>query len=450
MHAFANTGLAIVGFLVILGPLIFLHELGHFLVAKWMDIQVVRFSLGFPPKAFGVQWGETEYCISWLPWGGYVKMGGDTPGEPITDPRSYLAKPVWKRVPVVLAGVVMNFLTAWGVFTFLAFTGAEIETNPPIVRVRETSVSYAAGLRTGDKVITFNGQNVEHFRALWGDAVDAYERNASQPFRLVVDRSGAKVEVSYKPLVKPSERITDLGFEEYMPAVIGNVTQGFPAYEAGLQAGDKILSINGEKVEWFADIADTIHKSIDKPVELEIQRGAETKKVTLRPSAQVMDGQRMGMIGVQPIYSIRFKTSRPLVESFDAGLYGATRIAGGTIDVIANLVKRKQDVTTTLGGPISIAVTAGQALKGGLERVLELVGQLSVGLAILNALPFTPLDGGHLVFLAAEAIRRKPLPMKVQIVIQNAGFLLVMALVAVIMYSDVHKIVARTFFPQIH
>jgi len=441
--------LSLVGFFLMLGPLIFVHEFGHFLVAKWMDIHVVRFSLGFPPKAFGIQWGETEYCLSWLPWGGYVKMGGDMPGDPTTDPRGYLAKPVHKRLPVILAGVIMNFLAAWGLLTFLAWHGVVIETTDTTVRVEEKSVGYAAGLRTGDKIVTLNGAPVADFYALRNAASDAGLKNASQPFLVVAERAGQQMTFTYKPDLRVKASVWDLGFEEPLPAVIGTVTHGFPAYQAGLTAGDRIVSINGRQVEWFSELTSTIHESIEKPVTLVILRGGQEKTVELIPKAQKFGGRRIGMIGITPPYTKSHMESRGLIESFEGGLDGAIGFAAGTFGVLGSLIRREQDVGTTLGGPIAIAAMAGDAIRSGLHVVLERLAQLSVGLAVLNILPIAPLDGGHLFVLIIEGIRRRPLPLRLQAMIQNAGVILVLGLLVVIVYSDISKIVHRFLFPQI-
>lgn len=338
----------------VLGLLIFVHELGHFLVAKRAGIKVEKFSLGFPPKLIGKKIGDTEYCISWLPLGGYVKMAGEDPDETkITGaPWEFSSKPVWVRGLVIAAGPFMNYLLAvvliWGVLLF-----------------------------------------------------------------------GGRAEVE-------SDRV-----------VVGMVSPLSPAEEAGIKPGDQIISVDGIVVNSFEQMARYIYARVEKPVEVVWQRdGRDYKAIitTFKDKTYNERGERVaiGKIGVGQAYRLKkVGFIEAIVESFRITLAFGVEVVKFVIGLFQGTVSVKM-----LGGPVFIAELAGQTASRGFADLLTFAALLSVNLALLNILPIPALDGGHLLFLFIEKMRRKPLSLKQRAIIQQIGFALLIVLIVLATYND--------------
>lgn len=344
----------------VLGILVFVHELGHFLVAKWSGIRVERFSLGFPPKLIGKKIGETEYCISWVPLGGYVKMAGENPEETLTgEPYEFMSKPVWIRFVVVFAGPLMNFLLA-----ILLFWG----------------------------ILFFNGKQEVH------------------------------------------DDIT----------VIGNVAPGSPAEKAGLVPQDKILSVDGIPVKTFRDMAQLIHKKIEAPVSLKwIRNGIIYEASVLTKKDQIFNEegkpQVVGKIGIGPTSSV---IKLNLFRAFAEAILFSLTLCFEILKFVGGLITGALSIKL-IGGPIFIAQAAGETARQGFVSLLSFTGLLSVNLALLNLFPIPVLDGGHLVFLALEKLRGRPLSLRQRTAIQKVGLALLLLLVLLVTYNDILRILTN-------
>ncbi|MFC1524614.1 RIP metalloprotease RseP [Thermodesulfobacteriota bacterium] len=356
---------SLLSFIIVLGLLIFVHELGHFLWAKIFGVRVLKFSLGFGPKLIGKTYGETEYLISAFPLGGFVKMLGENPTEDVTPEdhgRSFARKPVWQRFIIVAGGPVFNLLFAVFLF-FLIF--------------------FIAGIP------------------------------------------------------KPVDN-----------TVIGAVSPDSPAQTAGLQAGDTILSINGERTELWEQISTLIKNSNGDPVTLSIRRGEEVIEIIGNPEVQETKsifgevvGERL-MLGISRSDEVNYER----VSLFAALKAGFTQTWGFIYLTYMAVIKIIQNVVpaSEIGGPIFIAQVAGQQLEAGWINLFYFMGLLTVNLGILNLLPIPILDGGHLVFFTLEAIRRKPLSQRAQEVFQQIGLVLLGTLMLFVFYNDI----ARLFTTQ--
>jgi regulator of sigma E protease len=350
-------------FIAILGLLIFVHELGHFIAAKRSGIKVERFSLGFPPNIISKKIGETEYCIGIIPLGGYVKMKGDIPDfaddntEPSGEPGEFMSAPIWKRVIVIFSGPLMNFLTAILLFVIMIWA--------------------------------------------WGN-----------------------------PVPRPNS------------TEVGSVGPDTPAYKAGLKEGDKILSIDGQVFSNFDEMAGYIKTRPEQDLVVAYRRGSDDNTITLKTLRyEVKDSLGAahfeGRIGVDPIFDF-YPTS--FGEAIKGGVTGAVVVSYVTVDFLWKLITRQESVSK-LGGPIMIADQAGKALKRGLPYLVNLAAFLSINLGVLNVLPIPVLDGGHLVFLGIEAIRRKPIPFKKRLFWQQVGMGLLLLLMVFVTYNDIARLI---------
>lgn len=334
----------------VLGVLVWIHELGHFLFAKLVGIRVERFSMGFPPRLFGIKIGDTDYCISAIPFGGYVKMSGMIDESMDNDaikgePWEFMSKPVWARFLVIFAGPAFNIILAF--------------------------VIFAVGI-----FIT--------------------------------------------------------GIAEPVGPIVGSVFENTPAEKAGLIEGDRITKVDGKDIQEWDDILQIIHHSANKELVIEWARGGEQYSQTVIPEYDQI--QDVGLIGIGPKSEIR----RPGV--FEASVMGAqsgwnlTKLMGRSFGLMfsGEIPFRK-----SIAGPVRIAKMAGDSAKGGAGGLFSFMALLSLNLGLLNLLPFPVLDGGHLVFLGIEGIIRRPISVKLKLVVQQIGMAILLAFMVFVIFNDV-------------
>ncbi|MGI6637957.1 MAG: RIP metalloprotease RseP [Desulfobulbus sp.] len=355
----------LLSFIVVLGVLIFVHELGHFLFAKAFGVRVEKFSLGFGNKVVGRQWGETEYLISAFPLGGYVKMYGEQPGEEVLPEervRSFSHKPSWQRFLIVFAGPLFNLVFAVLLFFAMFF--------------------FAGGLP---------------------EPVDS--------------------------------------------STIGTVSADSVAEKAGLVQGDTIRAINGERTDSWLQVSSLIRDSQGKVITMEIQRGEQRLRIEAVPEMlpiRNIFGEEVGhkyMIGIGPSNELRYAKAS-VGEYAQAALVQTWNLSYLTVVGIVKLVQRVVPASE-LGGPIRIAEIAGQQLEAGWMNFVYFMGLLSINLGILNLLPIPVLDGGHLVFLSLEMLRRKPLSERSMEMSQRIGIALLGTLMIFVFYNDIVRLVQR-------
>jgi regulator of sigma E protease len=429
----------IISFVIVLGILIFIHEVGHFAMAKFSGVGVEKFSLGFGPKIFGVKYGETEYLVSLLPLGGYVKMVGEHSGEEISEAdrsRSFNNKSVSTRAMIVAAGPIMNLVLALLIFPLIYMIGVHVpaflKEQATVGHVVKDTPAAMAGILKNDTVISVDGEKVED----WEWLLSTITLNPGTPLEFVVQRDDSLVTAT---VTTDTDRNTGGGYAGLLPPmrpVIGEVSKGYPAAQAGLLPGDVILAINGTGITHWAELEGFVHKDGSEKTFL-IGRGDGTLEVEITP--RLNEEMNVFLIGITRQDELDFKRFG-LVESVEKGVSSAVEMTGRLFYVIKGLVVGQYSLKT-LGGPIMIAQVAGRAAEAGIVDLLSLMAFLSLQLGIINLFPIPVLDGGHLVFFGIEAVKGKPLSERFMGITQQVGIALLIALMVLVTYNDIVRII---------
>jgi regulator of sigma E protease len=454
----ASTALGyLVSAVVALGILIFIHELGHFLVAKAVGVGVERFSLGFGPRLWAFRRGETEYCVSAVPLGGYVKMTGEEAhGEDAIHPgtapgalderKSFARKPLWARFLIVFAGPGMNFVLAAAIFSFV-FAAVGVPVLPAVVgRVLPDSPAAQAGLRTQDEIAAVDGQPVRH----WGEIEERVARSEGRPLALTVRRAGQPRQATLTarrtpvrtPFGEPAEAWT-LGAGPYLPPVVGEVQGGMPAAEAGVLPGDRIAALDGAPVETWDELADAISRRPGQALTLTVERDGSRLDVAVTPRVVTERdplGQetQVGRIGIARAATQTFLRSDPLT-AVARGVARTWDVTALTVVSIGKLVTGALPASS-IGGPLQISMAAGQQAQQGFVSYAFFLALISVNLAILNLLPVPMLDGGHLLFFVIEAILGRPLSVRKREIAQQIGLALLLLLMVFALFNDITRL----------
>lgn len=467
----------ILAFIVVLGILIFVHELGHFVMAKWIGIRVERFSLGFGPKIVGYTYGDTEYCISALPLGGYVKMTGENPDEPLNgQPWEFGSRTVWERARVVLCGPAMNLVLAV-VFLGIPFyigrqVPAYLQSKPVIGWIDANSPADKAGLQVGDLILGINGKEMSDWQSV--ETLVATQPKADMA--IDVRRDGERIGVHAVTEEISSIGMGWLGIDRYIPPAIGGLNPGFPADKAGLQVGDTILAVDGNPVNHWYELAEMIHQRPEVPVTFTIEREAATFEKVITPVSLTAEDSPSyvvrffrwvkGMLGLSQKGEEPVEESPAPAEVHKFGIIGITQlqetvikkygIAGSvaagfreswrllviTFEFLYKLIAGKAS-PKSLGGPIMIAHVAGEAAKTGMAELIYFMGFLSLQLGILNLLPIPVLDGGHLLFFGIEVVKGKPPSLKAREIAQQIGLVFLLILMVYVVYNDILRYLLR-------
>ena len=434
----------LISFLVVLGILVFIHELGHFIIAKLSGVGVLKFSLGFGPKIIGIKRGETEYLISALPLGGYVKMVGEATDEevkPEDNEKSFANKPVVKRAAIVIAGPIMNLVLAFALLPLIYLIGIQIpaylDKEPIVGYVVKGENADKAGLQKGDVIHSIDGKHIKN----WEDLNSVIISNPNKPLNLNIKRNAEFQEITLTPEASSQTGGGMSGFFPPMSPTVGGLIKGLPAEKAGLKIGDTILSVDGVKIDHWVELQQAIqnNKSGVKSAEerlFQITRGNETFEVRIKP--QWNEEGMVYAIGISPLQETiirRYGPAGAVVE----GVKKMGELTMLTFVIIKKLFVGEISIKT-LGGPLMIAQVAGQAAESGLTALLSLMAFLSLQLGILNLLPIPVLDGGFLLFFGIEALRGKPLSDKVMTIAQNVGMGLLVLLMVFVTYNDVMRL----------
>ncbi len=431
--------------IIMLGILVFVHELGHFCVAKYCGVKVLKFSLGFGPKLVSRQWGETEYMICAIPLGGYVQMlgegGGDQGEDSTLDPaeehRSFAGKSVGRRMAIVAAGPIMNLVLPFLVLPLAYLVGVNLPTyldEPPCIGyVVPESEAAVAGFRAGDCIVAISDRPV----ATWTDTGPALVNSAGLPVRFAIERDGVTDEIVLAAENGTLEGLQSIGLLPHQEPVIGGLAPDMPAAEAGLLEGDRIVSIAGRQILSWYELKDVIQLSGGEPTVFEIARGEERLSVTLVPRKQ--PGGNDYLVGIAPHQPSEFKRF-PLWQAIKAGADRSMELIELTLVFIQKLFAGHVS-SSNIGGPITVVQIAGQAAQTNLSSILSVLAFLSIQLGILNLLPIPILDGGHLFFYLFELVFRRPISLRAREWAQQIGLILLILLMVLAFYNDIVRII---------
>ncbi|MFB3829497.1 MAG: RIP metalloprotease RseP [Bryobacteraceae bacterium] len=427
--------------LVLIGIMILVHELGHFIAARYFDVKVEAFSFGFGPRLFGFRKGETDYRVSAILFGGYVKMAGEQPGDEGTDdPRGFLAKPRWQRLIIAVAGPFMNILLAVGLLTVLYMFKyqrvSDADLKPVVGHVMPDSAAAKAGIRDGDLIVKID----DKVNPAWDD-IDLKEvTNAYRPLSVTVERNGQRIEMEVTPILDERSGVGYAGWSSRGDIQFGNINSGFPASKAGLRKGDLIKSANGQQIHSVAKFHEVVRKSGGKPVIIELVRGDKPMTYAVTPVYAKLDGEARWVIGAyveQRFHLVTTRLSFPaaLNESVRQNTKGASLI----FNFLTGIVERRMSARN-IDGPIRIAQLSGEAAREGPAAFVMLMSMVSLNLAIFNLLPIPILDGGVILLLLIEMLMRRDMSMAVKETVFKLGFVFIMMLVAFVIYNDIAKI----------
>src|SRR4051812_33167456 len=435
-------------FIVVLGAAVILHEFGHFIVAKLFKIRVETFSVGFGLRLFGKKVGHTDYRVSAIPLGGYVKLCGDESNAPIEGEGEDVAdippqerfdlRPRWQRISVALAGPIMNILTALAIpFAAGLMYGIPSTPTPVIISVAQGGAAEVAGLRPGDRIVSFNGNQNPDWDTISGDAL----LSPNEPLPIVVDRNGQQqnLTIKPKPLTVDGETAGDL---EFIPdygqvlVMIADVSPGSPGEAAGLKGGDRIVAIGGQTAKSSEQVIQYIRAHKEEPLTIDVNRQGKPLQVTVR----IPPGQQI--IGVHIAQKVPIVRTGPIA----AGKYAVdsnVRIIRLTGKALGQVFQGKRSVRNTLSGPIGIARESSRVVSElGWAGIFTMLAFLSLNLGVFNLLPIPVLDGGAIFLLLIEgalAIVGMSISMRVRERIQQVGFVFVILLMVFVLTNDALK-----------
>jgi regulator of sigma E protease len=428
--------LTILAFLFVLGVLIFVHELGHFLMARRIGVRVLTFSLGFGPKLINIKRGGTEYCVSAIPLGGYVKMAGENPEDSRTGaPDEFLSKGKWQRFQVLVMGPVMNLLLAVIVMALVYYQGAQLpqfEQQPVVIGTfAPESVGQKAGLKPGDRIVTVDGDPVETWEKFGMAIVSKAKRNVSIGFV----RDGRASEVILVPRAQGKYEMGDIGVQPLIRPEVDEVSPGQPAAEAGLRKGDVVLAVNNETNIQYDRLIELIRGGAGKTLVFQLKRGNTVETVNVQPR----DTAGTVMIGAQ-IRPWETHTVNPgLVEAAKLSLQKNWEWTRLIVQTLVGLFTQETSVKQLMG-PVAIADLSGAAAQAGWISLFSLMAMISLNLGLLNLMPIPVLDGGHIFILALEGLARRDFSMRVKEKMLLAGFVLLLMLMVTVIYNDLMRI----------
>ncbi|HET7114283.1 MAG TPA: RIP metalloprotease RseP [Pyrinomonadaceae bacterium] len=434
-------------FIFILGSAVVLHEFGHFIVAKLFRIRVETFSVGFGPRLFGRKWGQTDYRVSAIPLGGYVKLGGDESNAPlegasaqdIPPEEMFNLRPRWQRVLVALAGPVMNILTALAIpFAGAMMYGVPATPAPVVYDVRPGGAADKAGLQPGDRIVAFNGIEHPSWDVINGEAL----LSPGKAMPIVVTRNGAEVSLTITPSVR-TENGEQAGFLDFLPdygglpVMVGDVFSGSPAEEAGLKTGDRLVRIGGEDVKSAAQVTEYIRGHGGQTIQLTVERKGQTMQLTA-PERRI-EGGRLG-VGLGEQYPLNQAT---VGSAFKYAYETNIQILRLTGKALGQVFTGQRSVRNTFSGPIGIYQAAKTSVERlGWDGVFGMLGFLSLNLGIFNLLPIPVLDGGAIFLLLIEGLLATiglSISAAVRDRIQQVGFVMVLLLMVFVIGNDVVK-----------
>jgi regulator of sigma E protease len=422
-------------FVVVLGVLVFVHELGHFLMARRLGVRVLTFSLGFGPRLFGFVRNGTDYCVRAIPLGGYVKMVGENPEEPRTgSAEEFLSRSKWQRFQVLLMGPLMNILLAVVLMWVVLLQGADVpafQDRPPVVgSVAAGSPAEQVGIKPGDRIMRVGSRRTD----TWEQFFMLIGSRTGRDVPIVLLREGREISVRVTPKASGAYEAGDIGVLPDVHPHIAAIIAGQPCEKAGCRAGDVVTAVDGRRISFAAELREVIEKHPGQPITISVTRDGKSQQIVVTP---VQTG-RIGRLGIQ--IGDEIKTIQPgPIQAFVLSVKRNYQFGGLIFQTVIGLLTRETS-PRQLMGPVAIAELSGQAATAGWVTLLSFMALISLNLGILNLLPIPVLDGGHIFIMAVEGIARRDFSVKVKEKMLLLGFALLMALMVTVMYNDLTRI----------
>lgn len=426
---------SLLAFLFVLGVLVFVHELGHFLVARFHGVRCLTFSLGFGPKLIQTKRGDTVYCVSAIPLGGYVKMAGESAeDEREGKDDEFLSKSKWQRFQILIAGPAMNLILAVVVLTVVLYQGAQVpvfQDEPPVVgSVTDDSPAATADVRPGDRILSVAGRDVD----TWEELYNAVYPRADREIEVVLRRDGDVRSITVTPVGQTKYNLGDLGvLPSISPQVASMQSSNSTARDAGILVGDVIEGVEGRAVNQNS-LIEIINENPNIPLTLQIRRDGVQHDIVVTPN--LVDG--VGLIGVFLAAEMRTIEPGPF-EAFTMSLEQNYELSATIFETLAGLITRDTPVSQ-LVGPVGIAQASGDAAEFGWISLFGLMAFISLNLGILNLLPIPILDGGHIAIIAMEGVSRRDFSVQLKEKMLLVGFALLMTLMVTVIYNDLTRV----------
>jgi regulator of sigma E protease len=433
----------LLAFLFVLGVLIFVHELGHFVMARRVGVRVLKFSLGFGPRLVGFKRGDTEYVISAVPLGGYVKMAGENPD----DPRSgrddeFLSKSKWERFQILIMGPLMNLILAVAVTAGVLMNGAEVpayQSKAPVVgQVLPDTPAAKAGIQRGDRIVSVAGRDVD----TWQQFLINVGTRADRDTEIGVLRDGKEFTVNMTPAPQTRFEIGDIGVLPDSHPTVAALLSGAPAEKAGLKPGDIILRVDGAAIAAREQLIAAMSKKANVPVTISVTRSGAPMDVTVIPEANAGRcpslPQGVGCIGIS-IGEESTRINPGPIEAVRMSIKSNYEQASLIFLTIGQLITRETS-TRQLMGPLAIAQLSGESAQQGWMSLFALMASISLNLGLLNLLPIPVLDGGHIFIMALEGLARRDFSLRVKEKMFLAGFAVLLMLMVTVIYNDLTRI----------
>ena len=443
--SFLNNFLSFWPVLPLLGIVIFFHELGHFFAAKWRGVTVLKFSLGMGPEMVGFSHGGTRYCLSWIPLGGFVQMAGDSLSEdgsmPAGGPEQFLTHPWYGRVIIAIAGPAANLVVAWFVVLVMFVTGMkQVDYVNMFGSLRPTSAPYVAGVREGDLFKSLDGKPLSRWHELL-QAADAL--GDKQPAVLELERAGQPLSVTI-PAGQVRSWFSALN-PPPIPATVGSVAPGMPAYRAGVLEGDRVVAVDGKPVRWFEDIVENLKGKADQPVRFRLERKGKPYELDLTPMRADPEhpDSKNGYVGIGAERGLTWIDKRTFGEAVPAAFTGTGALVSMVYKNLWMTLSRPVYYRQAVGGPILIGQMARDSAKQGLDSFLYLLAMINLAIMSFNLLPVPLLDGGHITLALIEAVRRRAMSGRSYINFQKVGLVLVGSLFIFIFSQDILRPIER-------
>ena len=432
---------AVIAVGVVLGFMILIHEFGHYAAAKLLGVRVEVFSIGFGKRLLGFRKGETDYRISAIPLGGYVKMSGENPMDERTgDPAEFLSHPRWHRFIIAIAGPAMNILLAIGLLTgvyMVRYEYAAFLDKPAVIAwIKPNSAAAEAGLKPGDRIIHIDDTD----NPTWEQVYFKVLLSPKQPLNVSVQRGGETLDKVVTPKPVTVSEVGSAGWYADESVIVGTMEPNMPAAKAGMKEGDKVIALDGKPLPSIEAMIESLQLTKDKPINLTVVRDGQTMNFTVTPvladtESTAEKRYRIGFQNTAEMKSTSLPFTQALSKSLDENKKGSVLI----LQLVRKLVQHKVSMRT-ISGPIGIAQDAGEAAQQkGWTPLLSLTSAISLNLGIFNLLPIPILDGGVIMLLFVESIMRRDISLQIKERIYQAAFVFLVLFAVMVIYNDLVK-----------